>query len=138
MKRFGMMTACLIALCFLCSSVSISAQPTNLPAQVKSTFAFKAKKDKTEKQLRKIEMFVAKIAKEKRISTRAGNLNALLREHVKLLDEAAKQALADGDVANKSQWKKGSIKSFIEFESMAVNHEKRGKAVITGLNKIVA
>ena len=109
-----------------------------LAAQNEPTVAFKSKKDKAEKKLKEIESFVAKILKEKRVSKRADDLSTLLKEHVESLNDAVKQAIVDVEEAKKSEEKKGSYRSFVEFENMAVKHEKRGKAVEARFKNILA
>ena len=126
-----------IALCVLMAPVSVLAQQKTLPAQANSSAAFKAKKDVTEKKIKDIENLVAKIVNGKRVSKGdAENLSRLMNEHGNAMNDAVKQTFADAEDAKKSNGQKGSIKSFVEFENMAKNHEQRAKAVGAKVKKI--
>ena len=127
----------MIALCVLMIPVSVLAQEKIHPAQANSTAAFKAKKGTVEKKMKDIENLVTKIANQKRASKVDGeDLDKLMLEHAKAMDDSFKQSLADAKEAEKSKWQKGSTKSFVEFEDMAQKHEKRAKAVEAKVKKI--
>ena len=138
-EMFKKLIVFLITPCFLLSPVSILAQQKGVPAFERSSSAFKSKKNKAETKIKEIESLVGKIAKGKRVSKGdAENLDRLMNEHVKSVNDAVKQAFTDAEEAKKSNGKKGSVKSFIEFENMAKKHEKRAKAVEAKLKKIEA
>ncbi len=129
---FRRVIAVLVVSCFLLNPALI------LAAQGESTAEFKAKKDKAENKLKEIEALLDKVLKEKRVSKRADELDSLQKEHVESLNNAVKQAIADVDEADKSKGKRGSFRSFADFENMAVDHEKRGKAIEARINDILA
>ena len=120
----------MMALCFLMAPVYVLAQDKVLPAQANSSAAFKAKKGTAEKKIKDIENLVAKIDKGKRVyKGDAENLDRLMNEHAKAMNDAVKQTFTDAEEAQKSKGQKGSTKSFLEFEDMAQKHEKRAKGV---------
>lgn len=129
----------MIALCVLITPVYVLAAEKILPAQANSSAAFKTKKYKADTKIKDIETLVAKIDNGKRASKGdAENLDRLMNEHVKAVDDAVKQTFADADEAKRSKGQKGSTKSFLEFEDMAQKHEKRAKAVEAKIKKIDA
>lgn len=136
-EMYKILIALLIISCFLLNSVSTLAQQKTVPAQERSSSAFKAKKEKAEKKIKEIESYVKKIDKEKRIHKGdAENLDRLINEHIESVNTAVKQTFADAEEAKNSDGQKGSVKSFLEFENMAKNHEKRAKAVHAKLEEI--
>ncbi len=127
----------MIALCVIMIPVYVLAQQKILPAQANSSAAFKAKKDAAEKKIKDIENLVTKIANQKRASKADGeDLDKLMMEHAKAVDDSFKQSLADAQEAEKSKGQKGSTKSFVEFEDMAKKHEQRAKAVDAKVKKL--
>ncbi len=127
----------MIALCVLITPVYVLAAEKILPAQANSSAAFKTKMDKADTKIKDIETLVAKIDNGKRASKGdAENLDRLMNEHVKAVDDAVKQTFADAEEAKQSKGQKGSTKSFLEFEDMAQKHEKRAKAVEAKIKKI--
>lgn len=127
---FKRITAVLVVSCILFPVIVLAAQG-------ESTAEFKLKKDKAEMKLKEIETLLDKVLREKRVSKRADSLDTLQKEHVESLNEAVKQAIADVEAADKSKGKKGSFRSFADFENMAVDHEKRGKAVEAKIKDIL-
>ena len=129
--------AFMVVQCVLMSPVYLLAQEKILPSHANSSAAFKMKKDIAEKNIAKIENLVAKIANGKQVSRgSAENLESLMNEHAKALDNAVKQSIADAREAKESKLQKGSTKSFVEFEDMAQKHEKRAKVVEAKIKKI--
>ena len=122
--------AFIIVPCVLMMPAYVFAAQKPLPAQADSTAAFKMKQAKVEDKLKKIESLVERIAKGKRVLKGDGEeLDRLMIENANDVNDAVKQAIADAEEAKNSKGQKGSVRSFVEFENMAKNGEKRAKVV---------